>query len=390
ANGKLDRIALPEPGDDAFDRHVFEAAQGALEMDIAAIWAEVLGVERVGRQDHFFALGGHSLLVMRVLAKVRQTLHLEVSPSALFTAPVLQQFAERLSTAQQGNARPPIMAVARSGAHTLSSAQQRLWFLARLEARASTAYHIASGLMLSGELHAQALQRALDRIVLRHEALRTRFIEVEGAPRQQIQAPSPFALRLHDLRQCDDAHDTLHQLAREESEAPFDLEQDAPLRGRLILLDEQRQVLLVTLHHIVCDGWSLNCFMQELGVLYRAFVQGDEDPLPALGIQYADYAAWQRQWLQGEVLQSQLAYWREQLADAPPLLELPTDHPRPAVQDYAGGRVDFTLDAALTAALKRLAARHDSTLYMTLLAGWAILLSRLSGQDDLVIGSPVA
>ncbi len=389
ANGKLDRNALAalEAGNRLHP--AYAAPEGDAETTMAELWAHLLGLAQVGRNDHFFALGGHSLLAIQLLAKIRQTQGREVALSALFTQPLLADFAAAVAQAPI-SALPAIDTQDRSAPLALSFAQQRLWFLARLEARASTAYHIASGLMLSGELHAQALQRALDRIVLRHEALRTRFIEVEGAPRQQIQAPSPFALRLHDLRQCDDAHDTLHQLAREESEAPFDLEQDAPLRGRLILLDEQRQVLLVTLHHIVCDGWSLNCFMQELGVLYRAFVQGDEDPLPALGIQYADYAAWQRQWLQGEVLQSQLAYWREQLADAPPLLELPTDHPRPAVQDYAGGRVDFTLDAALTAALKRLAARHDSTLYMTLLAGWAILLSRLSGQDDLVIGSPVA
>ncbi|WP_258393852.1 condensation domain-containing protein, partial [Lonsdalea populi] len=182
----------------------------------------------------------------------------------------------------------------------------------------------------------------------------------------------------------------LRQLADEEAAEPFDLQQGPPVRGRLVLLSEREQVLLVTLHHIVADGWSLSGFMRELGELYRAFSQKQPDPLPPLAIQYADYAAWQRRWLQGEVLQSQLAYWREQLADAPPLLELPTDRPRPSVQDYAGGYIDFTLDATLTAGLKALAARHETTLYMTLLAGWTLLLYRLSGQDDIVVGSPVA
>ncbi|PBP93452.1 hypothetical protein CCL07_22450, partial [Pseudomonas congelans] len=200
ANGKLDRIALPEPGDDAFDRHVFEAAQGEKEIALAAIWAEVLGVERVGRQDHFFALGGHSLLVMRVLAKVRQTLHLEVSPSALFTAPVLQQFAERLSTAQQGNARPPITAVERSGAHTLSSAQQRLWFLAQMEG-GNAAYHMPLNLRLRGPLQVAALERSFNQLVDRHEALRTTFFAVEGEGRQRVAAAgASFPLPVIDLR----------------------------------------------------------------------------------------------------------------------------------------------------------------------------------------------
>ncbi|WP_146741359.1 condensation domain-containing protein, partial [Lonsdalea populi] len=179
------------------------------------------------------------------------------------------------------------------------------------------------GLKLSGELNRGALVMALDRIVARHEALRTRFVDVEGMPWQQIDEPAPFALTVHDLRGRPAAE--LRQLADEEAAEPFDLQQGPPVRGRLVLLSEREQVLLVTLHHIVADGWSLSGFMRELGELYRAFSQKQPDPLPPLAIQYADYAAWQRRWLQGEVLQSQLAYWREQLADAPPLLELPTD-----------------------------------------------------------------
>ncbi|WP_026740638.1 condensation domain-containing protein, partial [Lonsdalea quercina] len=272
----------------------------------------------------------------------------------------------------------------------LSFSQQRLWFLIKLEARASTAYHIACGLKLSGELDRDALHMALDRIVARHEALRTRFVEVEGTPYQQIDEPAPFSLTVHDLRGRPAAADELRQLADEEAAEPFDLQQGPPIRGRLIRLSEREQVLLVTLHHIVADGWSLNRFMRELGELYRAFSQQQPDPLPPLAIQYADYAVWQRRRVTTTPIQSQLAYWREQLADTPPLLDLPIDRPRPAVQNYAGGYIDFTLDATLTTELKALAARHDSTLFMTLLTGWTLLLYRLSGQDDIVVGSPVA
>ncbi|WP_231566920.1 condensation domain-containing protein, partial [Pectobacterium betavasculorum] len=259
-----------------------------------------------------------------------------------------------------------------------------------MEARASAAYHVAGGLKLSGELDQEALRMALDRIVVRHEALRTRFVEMEGVPWQQIDEPAPFALAVHDLRGRPAASDELRQLADEEAAAPFDLQQGPPIRGRLIQLDEREQVLLVTMHHIVADGWSLGCFMRELGELYRAFSRQQPDPLAPLAIQYADYAAWQRRVVTTAPIQAQLAYWREQLRQTPPMLALPTDRPRPAVQNYAGGYIDFTLDAQLTSGLKALAARHGATLYMTLLAGWTLLLYRLSGQDDIVVGSPVA
>ncbi|WP_146742157.1 non-ribosomal peptide synthetase, partial [Lonsdalea populi] len=388
-NGKLDRRALPAPDSSAYQRQIYIPPQGETETALAKLWADLLGIEQVGRDDHFFALGGHSLLAIQLLSRIRRHLGREIALNALFDHPVLADFAQIV---EPSACRPlaPIMPVDRDSPLALSFAQQRLWFLMQLEARASAAYHIAGGVILTGALNVDALQAALDRIVVRHESLRTRFIAVNGTPCQQIFAAEPFALTRHDLSSSPDTDDALRRMAEHEAAMPFDVTQDGPIRGRLIRLDAQRHVLLVTMHHLVSDGWSLARLMEELNALYPAFCQGECDPLPPLTVQYADFAAWQRQWMQGSVLQMQLAYWREQLADVPPLLELPTDRPRPAAQDYAGGRVDFRLDAGLTDALKALAVRHDATLYMTLLTGWAILLHRLSGQDDIVIGSPVA
>ncbi|WP_122358917.1 non-ribosomal peptide synthetase [Pseudomonas ficuserectae] len=389
ANGKLDRSALPEPGADAFDQHAFEAAQGPLETTLAAIWAEVLGVERVGRQDHFFALGGHSLLVMRVLAKVRQTLRLDVSPSALFAAPVLQQFAEQLSSAS-GRARPPITVIERCGAHALSSAQQRLWFLAQMEG-GNAAYHMPLNLRLRGPLQVAALQSSFNRLVARHEALRTTFIAVEGEGRQRVAATERIAaLPIIDLHGEPDAQARLLELMGEEGSRPFDLAVGPLMRVSLVKLAEDDHVLLLTQHHIISDGWSMGVLTRELGVLYEAALHKQADPLPPLSIQYVDYAVWQRQWLSGEVLEAQRRYWRETLSGAPVLLELPTDHKRPAVQNYRGGFVPLMFDRALTARLRALATQQGTTLFMNLLAAWSLLLMRLSGQDDVVIGVPSA
>ncbi|WP_029573512.1 non-ribosomal peptide synthetase, partial [Pseudomonas syringae] len=386
ANGKLDRRALPEPDADAFDQQDFEAADGPLETAIAAIWADMLGVAQVGRNDDFFALGGHSLLVMRVLAQVRQQLNLEVSPSAFFAAPVLRQFAELLANTQ-GNARLVITPAQRSGALPLSFAQQRLWFLAQLEG-GSAAYHIPAGLRMRGSLDQASLQRALDRIVARHEALRTTFVQEQGQPAEQriSAAETGFRLQLQVLAGQNDAEDTLLAIAAQEASEHFDLVNGPLVRGRLVRMADDDHVLLVTMHHIVSDGWSTGVLNRELGALYAAFSQGAEDPLPALPVQYVDYALWQREWLSGDVLQQQRQYWQQALAGAPALLTLPTDRPRPAQQDYSGRTMELVLDTHLTHGLKALSQRHGSSLFMTVMGAWAALLGRLSGQDDVVIG----
>ena len=285
----------------------------------------------------------------------------------------------------------PIVAVERGAHLPLSFAQQRLWFLAQMEG-VSEAYHIPMGLRLKGRLDRAALRKALDRIVARHEALRTIFAMVDGEPVQQIlsREESRFHLVEHDLRGHSDSREELARLAAEEAEASFDLEAGPLIRGRLIRLGNEEDALLITMHHIVSDGWSLGVFKNELSTLYKAFLHGESDPLPDLEIQYADYAVWQRKWMEGEILQQQADYWKNALAGAPALLELPTDHPRPAQQSFSGALAKLELNAQVTAGLKRLSRRHGVTLYMTLLAGWAVLLSRLSGQQDVVIGTPTA
>nr|WP_231867512.1 non-ribosomal peptide synthetase [Pseudomonas sp. CCOS 191] len=389
ANGKFDRSGLPAPQAGDFEQAHYQAPQGTLETTLAAIWAEVLGLARVGRDDHFFALGGHSLLVMRVLARVRQDLAREVAPALLFENPRLKDFAEHLQ-ASRDEARMPIIAIERSGAQTLSSAQQRLWFLAQLEG-GNAAYHMPLNLCIKGPLQVTALVASLDRLVARHEALRTTFASIEGEGRQLIgTADQGMAFSQVDLYGLPDAQSRLEALIEEEGARPFDLTQGPLMRACLVRLAVDEHVLLLTQHHIISDGWSVGVLTRDLEALYGAAVQGREALLPALAVQYVDYAAWHRQWLAGERLDCQRRYWRQALEGAPALLTLPTDHPRPAVQDYRGGYVPLVLDRALTARLKALCAAQGTTLFMALLGAWSLLLMRLSGQDDVVIGVPSA
>nr|WP_262416021.1 non-ribosomal peptide synthase/polyketide synthase [Pseudomonas fluorescens] len=389
ANGKVDRKALPKPERAALFTREYEAPHNELESALAQIWAQVLQVERVGRQDHFFELGGHSLLAMRMVSQVRQRLGVELALGDLFANAELAAVAEAVAQAGRST-QPEIVAVARDGALPLSFAQQRLWFLAQMEG-ANTAYNIPVALRLRGRLDDAALQRALARIVARHETLRSRFAQFNDQA-QVLIAPvdSGLLLRVEDLRQHPQADETLAALIQGEASGPFDLQDDALIRGRLVRLADDHHVLLLTLHHIISDGWSMGVLTRELMALYQAFSHGQPDPLPPLALQYSDYAVWQRRWLSGEVLQRQSEYWLQTLAGAPALLTLPTDRVRPAQQDYAGNTVDVVLDERLSAGLKALAQRHGVTMYMLMLSAWASLLSRLSGQAEVVIGSPVA
>ncbi|MGC2742257.1 MAG: amino acid adenylation domain-containing protein, partial [Candidatus Angelobacter sp.] len=390
ANGKLDRKSLPAPEDDAYATAAYEAPQGETERMLAEMWAELLQVKRVGRHDNFFTLGGHSLLAARVATRIRQRLGVGMTVGDLFACPVLADLAHRLKAATRAEL-PAIVRAERGQRLPLSFAQQRLWFLAQME-EVSKAYHVPWGLHLRGELDAAALRRALNRIVARHEALRTSFVSIEGEPGQRIAsaADSRFHLLEHDLRQHREAKAELDRLLAEEANAPFNLQTGPLIRGLLVRESEHEHTLLITMHHIVSDGWSLGVFRNELSKLYSAFRRGEEDPLPELTIQYADYAIWERQWLEEEMLRQQSEYWKKALQDAPALLELPTDHARPAQQDYRGGIEEFALEQGLTARLKELSRRQGTSLFMTLLAGWAALLSRLSGQTEMVIGTPVA
>nr|WP_282445111.1 non-ribosomal peptide synthetase [Pseudomonas sp. W2Jun17] len=388
-NGKLDRKALPAPDMAAVFTREYAAPQGEIETVLAQIWAEVLQVERVGRRDHFFELGGHSLLAMRMVSQVRQRLGVELALGDLFANAELAAVAELLAQAGRSTL-PDILPANRDEEMPLSFAQQRLWFLALMEG-ANTAYNIPIGLRLRGQLHVQALQRALARIVARHETLRSRFAQ-HGDQAQVLIVPAEevLPLQVQDLRRHAQPQQALDALIHGEASAPFDLERGPLLRGRLVVMADDHHVLLLTLHHIVSDGWSMGVLTRELMALYQAFSHGQSDPLPLLPIQYADFAVWQRLWLSGEVLHRQSTYWQQTLAGAPALLTLPTDRPRPAQQDYAGSSVEVRLDERLTAGLKALSQRHGTTLYMTLMSAWASLLARLSGQPELVIDTPVA
>jgi amino acid adenylation domain-containing protein len=390
ANRKLDRKALPAPEADEYAKQVYEAPQGKTEEMLAGIWAELLQVKRVGRRDNFFSLGGHSLQAVRVVTRIRQGLGVAMTVADLFAHPVLVDLAGSLKGAMPAEL-PPIVRVERGPRLPLSFAQQRLFFLAQME-EASKAYHVPWGLHLRGELDAAALRRALDRIVERHEVLRTTFVLLDGEPVQRIAsaADSRFHLLERDLRRHRDALAELNRLLTEHANASFNLQTGPLIRGLLVRESEDEHTLLITMHHIVTDGWSLGVFRNELSKLYSAFRRGEEDPLPELAVQYTDYAMWERQWLEGEVLRQQSEYWKGVLQGAPAFLELPTDHARPAQQDHRGRIEELVLEHGLTAGLKALSWRQGTTLYMTLLAGWAALLARLSGQAEVVLGTSVA
>ncbi|HEV8335455.1 MAG TPA: amino acid adenylation domain-containing protein [Candidatus Polarisedimenticolia bacterium] len=384
-----------------------------LQQLLAEIWQEVLGIERAGLDDNFFDLGGDSILATRIVARLRAGAEVDLSVRAVFEAPILADLAERLEAALgagRGAAVLPIHPVPREQPLPLSFAQQRLWFLDRLEP-GNPSYNIPAALRLEGPLDVQALRQALEAIVERHESLRTTFPIVDGLPVQVIQAPARRTgtpdekldsgdsaggwhgqeMSIIDLSALPHAEreEAAQRRAAEAACEPFDLARGPLRRASLLKLGEQDHVLLLSFHHIVSDGWSTEIFLRELAALYAAFREGRPSPLPDLPIQYADFAAWQRQWLVTEGLASQIAYWKRELAGAPPL-DLPVDRPRPRVPTYRGAREKVAVDPALLRRLRDLGRRHGATLFMTLLAAFQTLLHRHSGQEDLSIGFPIA
>ncbi|MFN2323935.1 MAG: condensation domain-containing protein, partial [Trueperaceae bacterium] len=384
ANGKVDRRALPAP---EYAGEAYVAPRTPAEEMVAGIWSDVLGVERVGAADDFFALGGHSLLATRVISRVREAFGTEVPLRTLFEAPTVAGLAQRVEALRReagGVAVPAIVPVPRDGALPLSFAQERLWFLDQLEPGRST-YNIPFALRMRGVMDVAALERSLTALVARHESLRTRFETVGDAPVQVIDAAAPFAVPVVEVGESQVA-----ELAEEEARTPFDLRRGPLLRAKVLRIASDEHVVLFTMHHIVSDGWSMEVLVREVSALYDACVRGEALALAPLAVQYADYAAWQRSWFSGDVLESQLGYWRERLAGAPPVLELPTDRPRSAVLGDAGATHSFILSAETSRALRLLGQREGSTLFMVLLAGYQALLSRYSGQDDVLVGTPIA
>ena len=383
-NGKVDRRSLP-PLDAASLTSNYVAPRNAIEELLAGMWAEILNVKQVGIYDNFFELGGHSLLAVRLNSRLRSTFRVEAPLNLLFETPTIAGLGETIGRlARNGGVdEQPILPVPRDRALPLSFAQQRLWFFQQLEPD-NPVYNIPIAVLLSGALDVVALERALGEIVRRHEVLRTTFTTVKGEPVQSIHENARLALPVTDV------HDEVERHAREEARRPFDLAKSLPVRARLLRLGDDEHALLVTLHHIAADGWSLRLFVREFAALYGAFHAGRPSPLEELNVQYADYAVWQRSWLTGEVLGDQLAYWREQLAGCAPVLQLPTDRPRPAVQTYRGGKESFAVPAALYDELNALSRKEDVTLFMTLAAAFLVVLHRHSGQDDINLGSNIA
>jgi amino acid adenylation domain-containing protein len=383
-SGKCDRRSLPVPETQALSER-YIAPQSPTEEILAQIWAQVLKVERVGREDNFFELGGHSLLATQVMSRLRETFQVELPLRSLFTAPTIAALTLEIEQSQQVISAPSILTRTDNINLPLSFAQQRLWFLDQLEPN-SDFYHLGGALQLEGTLNFTALEQSLKEIINRHEALRTNFITIDGQATQIIHPTTNWQLSIIDCQHLTNTN----SLEIAEAEKPFNLAQDCLFRATLFVRSPLEHHLLVTMHHIVSDGWSIGVFFQELTRLYTAYTQGLPSPLTPIKIQYADFAIWQRNWLQGEVLSNQLNYWRKQLANAPAFLPLPTDRPRPAIQTFIGSHQQFKLSQPLSQRLNQLSQEHGVTLFMTLLAAFTTLLYRYTGQTDILVGSPIA
>jgi amino acid adenylation domain-containing protein len=392
-NGKVDRLHLPEPVDVRANLSTeFTAPQTETEKRLERIWSDVLGLEDVGCDDNFLELGGHSLLAAQITARIRREFKFEVRINWLFECPTIRRLGQRMASAVELPTSPrSIKPTERDGNTPLSFNQQQFWLLDQASPDPS-AYNVQTGLQIAGPLNVEKLQRTIDIIVRRHEILRTSISSIDGSPAQVIGAAMPMALPRSDFshlspEQCELATE---RAVSDEAVLRFDLSKGPLFRTRLLKLSDDNHILIITLHHIVCDGWSINLLLREITHIY---LRGRES-LPAgvcdLPIQYADFAIWQRQWLSDETIERQLKYWRSQLANAPAAIDLPTDYPRPSVRSAAGARVSATLSPEAFAALKQLSRAENTTLFMTLLAIFQSLLSRYSGQQDVVVGTPVA
>src|SRR6266508_2013693 len=360
---------------------------------MAGIWRRVLGVERVGAEDNFFELGGHSLLATRVILRATEVFKVELPLRVVFEEKTLAGLSRRVEAELRAGAGlqiPPIERASREKSLPPSFAQQRLWFIDQLEPGGAM-YNIPSALRVRGELRRELLESALGEVVRRHEALRTRFELREGEPAQIIDRSSPVAAPVIEVSGLEERQreKEARRIAGEESTRSFDLSRGPLLRAGILRLGEQDQALLFTMHHIVSDGWSMGVLINEVNRLYAAYSRGEASPLEELPIQYADYAVWQREWLRGEALDHQVSYWREQL-EGVKVLELPTDRPRPAVQSHSGGSEWLTVPAETLDRLRELGRREGVTMFMLLMSAFKILLHRYGGQEQIVVGTPIA
>ena len=403
STGKVQRLQLAQQlGVTRLDEEPVKTAgrtapRNSLEEQITQIWSEVLGIsrEKFGVHDNFFHLGGDSILATQLVSRVRKAMDFELSILSLFeeasSVAGTATLIEAARTEKAPRHAPPLKPIPRVDEAKLSFAQQRLWFLDQLEPN-SAVYNISRAIRLNGPLKIAVLEKSLSALVQRHEILRTVFPSADGHPVQKILPAVPIRLSALDLSGLPESE---HQekeraLAAKEASRPFDLTRGPLLRASLVKLGETTHLLLLTLHHIVTDGWSMGVLFRELTALYEGIAAGNREPLPPLPVQYADYAAWQEQWLEADMLKKQLAYWKEKLAGAPPLLDLPTDRPRPAVQSHRGAKRVLTIRPELARSLRELARGQRATLFMALLAGFQSLLHRESNQNDIVVGSPIS
>ncbi len=393
ANGKIDRQGLPLPDARSGSDQQYVAPTNAFERGLCDIWQHLLEEDKIGIHDNFFDLGGHSLNAVRLVAEIHQRWQVDIAIRTIFDHRTIAALAQIIGQADRSNV-PPIEPAPQTVQLPLSFAQQRLWLLDQISPMSSQ-YVINSTLTLTGALNVAALQQALDALVVRHQILRTRyFANDQGKAFQVVDAVDGVSVNMV----CEDfsaltAEQQHHQAVKQieaQTDQPFNLSEDLMLRVLLIKLASDQQLLSVDIHHIAFDGWSMNILINELSALYNAFASDQPNPLTSLAIQYYDYAYWQRQWLTGEVLEQQLGYWKTQLDGLPLVHNLRLDHPRPAVADFVGSMVQHTLPIALKTGLNTLAKTQGVTLFMLLNSALACLLSRYSGVDDIVIGSPVA
>ncbi|MFD7432946.1 condensation domain-containing protein, partial [Streptomyces sp. NPDC059818] len=386
--------ALPTPNHHRPDlNHTYTAPRTTTERTLASVWSDILGITTIGIHDNFFELGGHSLLATQVTSRLRQQLGIDVPVRTLFTSPTPATLAAAMRELATADEAPLVPVDRADGSLPLSFAQQRLWFLDQLTP-GSAEYLVPFGLRVRGELNAGALGTAFTALVARHEILRTRFVtDDSGRPSQIVEAPWSVTPVVHDVRAVAtpaDRERTAQEIMGAEARRPFELDGGRLLRVDLVRVAEDDQYLLVTLHHIVSDGWSSGILARELRELYAAALAEREVSLPELPVQYADFAVWQRDRLTGEFLDEQLTYWRERLAGVP-VLELPTDHVRPPEREGAAGdTVHFTLPAEVAEQLRSTAGRQGASLFMTLLSLFQVVLARYGRQDDIAVGTPIA
>ncbi|WP_437759619.1 amino acid adenylation domain-containing protein [Sorangium sp. So ce1389] len=394
-NGKVDRRALPAPELGRAPEAASREPRTPVEELIAGLWAEALRRERVGVDDDFFQLGGHSLLAMQVVTRVRAAFHVELPLRVLFERPTVAALSAWIERAQRDGAGraqvPPLAPAPRAEVMPVSFGQQRLWFFDQLT-RGSAYYNDVIALRLTGPLDIPTLQRSLDEIARRHEILRTSIVTAsDGRPSQRVAPALAAPLSFVDVRaDGPDPEAAARQRGAALALTPFDLAAAPLWRICVMRVADDAHVFVLVVHHVIWDGWSLRVFFRELAALYDAFGAGRPSPLPPLPVQYADFASWQRAWLEGPPIEAQLAYWREQLGDEPPALPLPTDRPRPPIETFRGAELVFDVDPALTQAVLRLSRREGVTLFMTLLAAWQVLLWRHTGQGDVSVGTPIA